>query len=230
MNMKAGIVGGIGPQSTVGYYLSIIEAYRAVAGDGHYPPLVIDSIDMTEMLALVDSGEQDKLTELLLASLSRLKGAGAEVAVIASNTPHVVFEKIKECSPVKVLSIVEACREEAKAKSYHRLALLGTAFTMNSGFYQACFEQSGIEIVTPREEEQAYIHRKIFEELEDGIVKEQTRVEFLRIIERMREEDGIEAVILGCTELPLILRDIDVPVLNTVEIHVRALVDYMCGR
>ena len=228
--MKAGIVGGIGPQSTMDYYLRIVRGWQAVVQDGHYPEVVIDSIDMTGMLGLIDSSELDKLADMLLHSLSNLKDAGAQVAVIASNTPHAVFDQIEDRTPVKVLSIVEECRKEAEKRGFHKLGLLGTLFTMNGSFYQECFSHSGIELAIPHTAERQYIQKKIFDELEDGVVNPQTKSEFLRIIERMRREDGIEAVILGCTELPLILSDIDMPVLNTVEIHVKALVDFMCGR
>jgi aspartate racemase len=227
--MKAGIIVGIGPESTVDYYKSIIDGYRNTVGDGSYPELVIDSIDMTAMLRLVDAGETDKLTELLLCSLECLHRAGAQVAVIASNTPHVVFDALEARSPLPLLSIVEETCKSAEAQGVKKIGLLGTAFTMSSSFYQVCFTARGIEVVVPKEDERRYIQQKIFSELEGGLIRPETRAGLIKIIDRMAREEAIGAAILGCTELPLILRDGDcaVPLLNTVQIHVQALVRVM---
>jgi aspartate racemase len=228
-SMKAGIIGGIGPESTVDYYKSIIDGYRNAVGDGSYPELVIDSIDMTTMLRLVDAGQTDKLTELLLRSLECLHRAGAQVAIIASNTPHVVFDALKTRSPLPLLSIVEEACKSTAAQGLKKVGLLGTAFTMDSSFYQVCFAARGIEVIVPKAEERRYIQQKIFTELEGGLIKPQTRAELIIIINRMARDEAIGAAILGCTELPLILHDGDcaVPLLNTVQIHVQALVRFM---
>jgi aspartate racemase len=137
-----------------------------------------------------------------------------------------VFEQVAARSPLPLRSIVEATRREATRLGVRRLGLLGTRFTMSASFYPKAFAASGMELVVPSADEQALIHERLMSEVELGIVKASTRRELLAIIERMVEERGIEAVILGCTELPLVLDDHpgDLPFLNTTAIHVDDIV------
>ncbi|MBP2655205.1 MAG: aspartate racemase [Firmicutes bacterium] len=223
--MKIGIVGGIGPESTVEYYKSIIAEYQKLKTDGNYPQIVIESINMKEMLDLVAQREWNGLVNLLVKALKNLSYVGADFAVIASNTPHIVFDKIKENIPIPVLSIVEETCKKANELKLKKVGLLGTAFTMKEEFYKNCLLKGGIDTVLPVEGEQEYIHEKIFSELEMGIAKESTKKEFIAIINRMIKEDSIEGLVLGCTELPLILKngDCKIPFLNTVEIHVGSI-------
>ena len=165
-----GIVGGIGPESTIDYYRSIIMLYRARKNDGHYPHIIIDSVDLTEMLGLLESGKLEELTESLCKAIERLAGAGAEFAVFASNTPHLLFDNIKLLSPIPLLSIVEETCEKAKAMGLEKVGLFGTRFTMQGGFYQKVFKRNGITISVPESEEQAYIHYKYMNELVAGRV------------------------------------------------------------
>lgn len=227
--MKIGIVGGIGPESTVEYYKSLIYKYQKIKMDGSYPKIIIDSIDMKEVLNLVSKKQWYKLVSLIVTSLNNLYMAGADIAVISSNTPHIVFYKIKKLSPMPVLSIVEETRKKAKELKLRRLALLGTITTMEESFYKDSFLISAIDIVVPRKAEREYIEQRIFAELENGIINNRTREGFLSIIERMKRENSIDGVILGCTEIPIILKngDIDIPFLNTVEIHVDGIIEEM---
>lgn len=227
--MKIGIVGGIGPESTVDYYKSIIYKYKNFKQDGSYPKIVIDSIDMKEVLYFISTKQWYKLVDILVASLNNLYIAGANIGVISSNTPHIVFQKVKKFSPMPVLSIVEETRERAKELGLRKLALLGTITTMEETFYQDSFLKSAIDIVVPRKAEREYINQRIMTELENGIINKRTKEGLLSIIGRMKREENIDGVILGCTEIPIILKngDMNIPFLNTVAIHVDAIIEEM---
>lgn len=139
----------------------------------------------------------------------------------------IVFDRLQNISTVPLVSIVEATRNEAIRLNKHKLGLLGTIFTMTEDFFKKPFYNSNIEIITPTAEEMEYINLKISSELEFGVIKEETLQGFQKIIKRMQQEDSIEAVILGCTELPLLLNDkvSPIPCLDTMKIHIQLLID-----
>lgn len=222
-----GIVGGIGPESTVDYYKSIISLYRKRSGNENYPPIIINSINMTEMLKYVSGENYAALVNQLVNSINNLKGAGADFSVIASNTPHVVFDMVAAESPLPLISIVESTCERAVLLKLKRILLIGTAFTMRNSFYGDCFKKHSIDLFVPDKDEQEKIHNIIFPELEEGIVNPEKKIEMLDICNRIISEEKIEGIILGCTELPLMLKneDFDIEVLNTAEIHVQAVVN-----
>ncbi|MFZ5761617.1 MAG: aspartate/glutamate racemase family protein [Thermodesulfobacteriota bacterium] len=223
---KIGIVGGIGPESTLDYYRGIIGACRSRAGGLHAPEIVLYSADLAEVLEILEARNLAALVEWLLVRLAALQRAGADFAVIASNTPHVVFDEVARRSPLPMLSIVEATCREAERRGVRRLGLLGTGFTMAADFYQRPFRARGMSLAVPSPEERELIHQRLFTEIELGIIKDSTRQELLGIVEKMIRRDGIDSLILGCTELPLILdRDaFGIPFLNTTAIHVDAIV------
>lgn len=225
--MKVGIVGGIGPESTVDYYKSIIVEYQRKCYDDNYPRIVIDSVNMTEMLSCVSAKDWDSLTDLLVKSVECLSMSGADFAVIASNTPHVVFDRVRDKVGLQMLSIVEETCKRARLLGLKRLGLFGTGFTMKENFYRTAFADFGMDIVVPNIDEQDYIHKKLFSEIEFGVIKNETKYGLLSIAGRMCEEDGLDGLILGCTELPLILKDGEgtVPFLNTSQIHVESIVE-----
>jgi len=223
-----GIVGGIGPESTIEYYRFIIAEYCARTQDDSYPHILIDSIDVTKGVALVQSGDREALADYVGAGFQRLTRAGADFGLIAANTPHIAFEQIQRRSPIPLLSIVDATRDHAKKNGMKRLALLGTGFTMKGTFYSEVFARAGMELVVPQEAELAYIHDKYLNELLKNQFLPETRARMLAIVERMEKSEGIEGVILAGTELPLILRDPErkgVPFLDTTIVHVNAAVD-----
>ena len=224
--MKIGIIGGIGPESTIDYYRHIIRLYQE-NGRGDYPDIALESINMTAMLKLVSEKDWDGLTSLLAKAVSALTKAGAGLAGIASNTPHIVFEQVQRVSPIPLVSIVEAARQEADRLALKKVGLLGTLFTMQGSYYASVFEKSGITVIVPDEKEQQYIEQKLFSEIEQGIFLEETRNGLLNIIKKMIAEASIDGVILGCTELPLILTEskYGIPFLNTTEIHVRRILE-----
>lgn len=228
--MVPGIIGGIGPESTIDYYRLLIARFRERTGGADYPPVLVNSIDMTAMLALVAAGNLDALAAYLAAETDRLNAAGADFVVMASNTPHIVFDEVRRRARVPMLSIVEETAGHALSQGYTKLGLFGTRFTMQGGFYQAAFEEAGIAIVTPSAEEQEFIHEKYMGEFVKGIFRDEVKSALVATAGRMRADSGIEGLILGGTELPLVLGPADLPgmgVLNTTAIHVEAMIDRM---
>jgi aspartate racemase len=222
-----GIIGGIGPESTIEYYRLIIASYQEQKRDGSYPSVIINSIDLKKIVELITANELSGAVEYLVEEVQRLANAGADFALLAANTPHVVFDEVRRRSLLPLLSIVEATCEEAKALGLTRLGLLGTRFTMQGRFYRDVFSREGIALVVPGEDEQIYIHARYMNELVKGIFLPETRERLLAIAGRLKEREGIEGLILGGTELPLILRDDDagdVPFLDTTRIHVKAVI------
>jgi aspartate racemase len=220
-----GIIGGIAPESTVEYYRGLVTAYRERVRDGSYPSIVIDSIDLQKMLALAGAGALAELTAYLLAELRRLADAGASVALLASNTPHIVFDELRRRSPIPLVSIVEAACAEAKALGLGRVGLFGTRFTMQGRFYPDVFSREGIALVLPSAEDQAFIHDRYMGELVHGVFRPETRDGLLAVVDRLVATERIEGLVLGGTELPLILRDPagrPIPFLDTTRLHVAA--------
>ena len=227
---KIGLIGGIGPESTLDYYRRIIRAFQE-RKSADYPEIVIYSANLTEILKLMEGKHWDALTEWLLHRIEALRKAGAQFAAIGSNSPHVVFDAVKPRSSLPLVSIVEATCSKAQELGVKRLGLMGTAFTMQSDFFQNPFSMNGMSVVVPEPEDQNLIHRRLFTEIELGIIKDSTRDELLAVAKRMIDRHGIEALILGCTELPLILTqdEFGIPFLNTTAIHAEAMVLYSLG-
>jgi aspartate racemase len=223
-----GIIGGIGPESTIVYYRSIISSYRDLVRDGSYPQIIINSIDMKRMLDLIGAGELEGATVYLGEEVKKLADAGTDFGLLASNTPHIVFDGIQAISPIPLISIVEVTCERAVSLGLQKVGLFGTRFTMESQFYQRVFSGRNISIVVPDPDERYYIHEKYMGELVNGILLDETRSRLLEIARTLKERKGIEALILGGTELPLILGEgdgEDIPFLDTTRIHVEAIVD-----
>lgn len=224
---KLGLVGGMGPESTIPYYHDIVYGVQKKLGKDCFPPLTIESVNVFDVLGMCGEQKYDELTDYLSAAIDNLKKSGADFAALSANTPHIVFDRLQQRSEIPLVSIIEAARDEALRLDLHKIGLLGTIFTMKGEFFKKPFEQSNIEIVVPTEAEMDLVNNRIASELERGIVKDETIEAFLNIINRMKAEDGIEAIILGCTELPMILNDevSSVPCLDTMKIHIQTLVD-----
>ena len=222
---RIGLVGGIGPESTLDYYRRLVAAFAARPG-APAPEMVVFSARVGELFDLMAAKDWGRLVGWLLDKIEALRAAGAELAAITANTPHAVFDRVQARSPLPLLSIVEAARREAERLRARRPGLLGTRFTMQSDFYARAFAAGGMEIVVPAAAEQELIHERLMTEIELGILKDSTRRELLGIVKRMMDERGIDAVVLGCTELPLILdrSEHGIPFLNTTAIHVEEIV------
>lgn len=223
---KLGLIGGMGPESTIPYYHDIVYGVQEAIGEQAFPELTIESVNVFKVLGLCKEQKYDELTEYLMDAIHNLAKSGADFAALSANTPHIVFDRLKEQSPIPLISIVEATCEEAKRRGLKKIGLLGTIFTMAGEFFKAPFIKKGIEVIVPTESEMELINEKISAELELGIVKDETLTAFQQIIARMRDEDGIEAIVLGCTELPLLLNDevSPVPCLDTMQIHIQEIV------
>lgn len=224
MAKRIGILGGISHESTIKYYEYILTKYYAKMRDYHYPEVIIFSLDLAKLTEFEDEGDMDGYVHYIASGVESLEKAGAEFIVMAANSPHSVFDIIQRRTKIPMISIVEVTAEEAKRLGMHKLLLTGIKYTMQSPFYKDVFTKHGMDVITPSEEEQEEINRIIFDELVIGIFRETTRKRLLAIITSY-DEDG---VILGCTELPLILNqeDTDIRLLNTLEIHARAALDF----
>ncbi len=225
---KIGLIGGLGPESTVDYYKLIIDAFNTQHVELAYPDIIIYSANLNEFMKIMERGNFDALTDWLLNMIEILYRAGADFAAIGSNSPHIVFEEVKRRSPLPLLSIVEATRGKAQELGLKRPGLLGTIFTMESDFYQKVFDEGGMPLTVPGRNDRVFIQEKLFSEIEMGIIKDSTREDFLSIIRKMIDTDAIDSVILGCTELPLILDHdaFSIPFLNTTAIHGEVIVNY----
>jgi len=225
-----GMIGGLGPESTIDYYRSILARFRERNHEAGYPRVIIDSLDIDKGIAMLNSGRLDDLAEYLSRSVEALARAGADFGCMAANTPHLVFDELQRRSPIPLLSIVRATADHAAALGLKKAGLMGTGFTMRANFYPLEFSSAGISLVVPDEAEREFIHRKYLGELLKNQFLPQTREGIMRIARRMKAEEGIEAVVLAGTELPLLLRDaadMDMPVLDTTVIHVEAIVDQL---
>lgn len=225
-----GIVGGLGPESTIDYYGRIITLYRKRTGDGSYPQFIINSINLKKGLDFMAANNLPGMADYLVEEIGKLILAGATFGLISANTPHIVFSEVASRSSIPLISIVEATCTAAKAKKLKRLALFGTRYTMEATFYPKVFSREGIELLLPDPEDQAYIHDKYLNELVSGTFLPETRAGLLAIVDRLKEKHDIDGVILAGTELPLILRDREhngIPFLDTTEIHCEAAVTEM---
>jgi aspartate racemase len=225
-----GMIGGVGPESTLDYYKNIIAMYRERRPDGHYPQFVINSIDLQEGIDFLEADDLAGMGEFLLREIEVLARAGADFGIIAANTPHIIFDDIAPKLPIPFISIVEAACDHAKARNLKRLALFGTRYTMQADFYQKVFRREGIELVVPELKDQDYIHEKYFAELVPGTFLPETRENLFAIVDRMKAKIGIEGVLLAGTELALILRGDShhgVALLDTGKIHCQAVVNEM---
>jgi len=225
-----GIIGGVGPESTIEYYRTIIALYRERKPDGSYPQLIINSINLKTGMDFMAANDLAGAVTHLLHEIEKLALAGADFGLIAANTPHMVFDDIAPQSPIPLISIVEATCEAAKGMKLKRLGLFGTRFTMQGDFYSKVFTREGIELVVPQPDDQAYIDDKYMKELVLGMFLPETGLGLLTIVDRLKEKHDIDGVILAGTELPLIVRASEhhgIPLLDTMRIHAHAAVAEM---
>lgn len=229
---KLGIVGGLGPESTLYYYRIFIDMCREIKElEGGYPELVIYSVNMKEILAFRERGREDAAQTKLMEAITSLHSAGADFAIIACNAMHQYYDEIVNKSPIPLISIVnETCKEIARL-GLIKVGLFGAAPTMKTGFYQKVFSEKGIDIAIPSDDEQTYISDKVVGELAKGVFLDETRSEYLRIARRLINERSIQGLILGCTEIPLLLdksqeEKLGIPLFDTSLIHMQGALKY----
>ena len=225
-----GILGGVSPESTITYYEHIVRTYRKRLGDHSYPEILIYSVSFQTIMDWQREGMWDRIAEMIVKGIICLKRGGADFGLIAANTMHFVFEKVQKTSPMPLISIIDATAERIKKANIKTVGLLGTAFTMSQGFYKEQLLDSRINVVVPRAKEQKYINRVIYKELVNGEVLPKSKEGFVKIIESLVDR-GVQGVILGCTEIPLLVKDEDSPVklFNTTEIHAEKALSYAIG-
>jgi aspartate racemase len=224
-----GLIGGTGPESTIEYYRLLTAQYREKA-DGASPPIIINSVNLKSMIELMAANEFGKVADYLVTAFEKLERAGADFAALTANTPHIVFDELNQRCNLPLISIVEAACERVQTLGFKTVGLFGTRYTMQAPFYPAVFSRTDVKLVTPTEEEQAYIHEKYFGELLKDVFLPETRTGLLAIADAMKARHAIEGLILGGTELPLLLRDEEhngIRLLDTTRIHVDKLIAVM---
>ena len=223
---KIGLVGGTGPESTLMYYKELNTRIDRMTNGTEMPDIAVESVNFRRAWGYVSAGEYGLLADYLAEKVNSLRAGGAEVISLTAGTMHIVLEDLLRKTQVPLVSIPRAVCREAQARGYRKIGLLGTIFTMEQDYMKTDFREAGIEVVIPDKADRELVAKRILEELENGIVKESTLKEFQEIIRGMRDRDGIEAVVLGCTELPLILNpdNCPVPCLDSVEIHINELI------
>ena len=227
MYKRIGIIGGLTPESTVSYYMHIVHRYNEIYGDHGYPETIIVGVTFQDYMDWMNSEDWTSITEALLAGLETLKKAGADFAVIATNTMHHVFAELQSRIDLPLISIVDATAEAVKREGFKKVGLIGTQFSMNKPFYREGLAKHGIEMVTPSEEDKKYITKVIFEELSTGILLDESRNKYLNIIDKLVAR-GAEGIVLGCTEIPLLIKQehTKVKVFDTAIIHAEKALQY----
>ena len=227
---RLGIIGGLGPESTIEFYKEVIRAYKERVADGSQPEFLINSVNMKTLVDAVTVGDFGTMANYLVEQIERLAKAGADFAIISANTPHLAFDEVQRRSRIPLISIVEAAAQETKTRGLKKVGLMGTRFTMKARLFSDVFERQGIEIVTPKDAEKEFVHDIYMNQLVNGIVRDETRERLLEIARRMEQDDGIQGLLLGGTELSLIIKNLDgtgLVLLDTMKIQVQAAVAMM---
>ncbi len=224
---RIGILGGTTPESTAIYYRYLTREYTRRFGDHAYPEVLIYSVSFQRYVDWMRAGDWEAVADAAAEGLGRLADAGAEFGLMATNTFHRVFDRVAAAVPIPLLSIVDAVAERLTGLGCRRPALLGTRATMSAPFYSERLAALGMRTTVPDTEEQEAIDRTIFDELSRGDLRPASKEAILTIARRLIREEEADAVILGCTELPLLVEadDLPVPVLDTAVLHADAALE-----
>jgi aspartate racemase len=228
--LRIGLLGGMSWESSAEYYRLVNELVREREGGLHSADCVLLSVDFAEIEVLQSEGRWDEAGQVLAKAALQLQAAGAQVVVLCTNTMHKVADSIESVLEVPFLHLADATAQAAVTAGLTKVGLLGTAFTMEQDFYRDKLTGHGLDVVVPDAEDRALVHRVIYDELCLGIVTEQSRQAYVEVIGRLVEA-GCEGVILGCTEIELLIRPTDspVPLLATTRLHAEAAVDFALG-
>lgn len=223
---KIGLVGGTGPESTMMYYKELNSKIDQLTDKKAMPDIAIESVNFRKAWEYVSTGSYEELTDYLSEKVNSLNKSGAEIIALTAGTMHIVFDDIVKKTNVSLISIPKSVCAEAIRRKYKKVGLLGTLFTMEQDYMKKDFVQAGIDVIVPCKEDRELVAKRIFEELEFGIVKDSTLKEFNGIISKMKKDYEIEAIVLGCTELPLLLNNENcvLPCMDSVEIHIQELI------
>jgi aspartate racemase len=227
MHKKIGILGGMSPESTIEYYQYLTRTYTKRFGDYGYPEIIIYSVSFQSYVDWPNDDRWDLVAQDLSQAAQKLEAAGADFIVIATNTMHLVFDEVQASVNVPMLSLLEAVGEAILARGVKTVGLLGTKFTMEKTFYQDALARQGITVLTPEAKGREYVNNVIYNELVAGQILDESRRGFVAVIKRLVER-GVEGVILGCTEIPLLVSeaDVGVPLFDTTVIHAEAALNY----
>ncbi len=223
-----GLIGGMSWESSLEYYRIINEQVKEKLGGLHSAKSLMYSVDFDEIEKLQHTGKWNEATEIMIDAAKRLEKGGAEFIVICTNTMHKMANDVQKNVNIPLLHITDGTAERIKAKSFKKVGLLGTKFTMEQDFYKGrLIEKYGLEVITPNEKDRQIIHDVIYHELCLGEIKADSKNEYLRIISKLHEE-GAEAVILGCTEITLLVKQSDtkVTLFDTTRIHAETAVEH----
>ncbi|MBF4695968.1 aspartate/glutamate racemase family protein [Fusibacter ferrireducens] len=223
-----GLLGGMSWESSLEYYRIINEEVKLKLGGSHSAKCVMFSFDFHDVETLQHNGDWESLTKEMVTQAQNLKNAGAEFIVICTNTMHLMAPNIEQETGLKVLHIADVTGKSIKLKNLKKVALLGTKFTMEGDFYKAVLkDKHDIDVIIPNESDRQIVHDIIYNELVVGIINPESKLQYAKIIEKLAS-DGAEGVILGCTEIPLLIQqqDVSIPVFDTTEIHSKAAVSF----
>jgi aspartate racemase len=227
MHKKIGILGGLTPESTITYYMHIVHQYQEVYGDSGYPEVVISGQSFQQYADWMMKDDWESIERALLEGLKTLDRAGVDFAVIATNTMHILFDKLQAQVDFPLISIVDATAEAIKEMGFKKIGLIGTQFSMEKPFYREGLAKHGIDVVIPNDEDRAYIVKVIFDELTYGKLLDESRQGYLKIIDKLVAQ-GAEGIVLGCTEIPLLVtqKDTEIKVFDTATVHAEKALQY----
>jgi aspartate racemase len=222
-----GMIGGVGPAATVLYYQQIMAIGQEKMGGEHYPEVLIYSLDLGEVNSYFYNNDLDGLTDRLVSVGNWFEGAGCDFMFMACNAMHMAFDKVQKRVKLPMLSIIEAVLEEARERGLNRVGIMGTTFVMQTGLYRKAFESSGISCVEPDEVEQGWIMETILGDLQRPSIPEESITRMLEDVEKLVSQ-GAEAVVLGCTDLPMAITEDNspAPLLDTTQIHVNRIMNF----
>ncbi len=227
MHKVIGILGGMSPESTAEYYQHITRTYTQRYGDHGYPRIIIYSVSFQSYVDWPNQNRWDLVAQDLSDAARRLEAAGADFIVIATNTMHIVFDEVQASVNIPMLSLLDAVGEAILARGMSTVGLLGTRFTMEKPFYRDSLAEKGITVLVPDAGDRGYVNDVIYDELVAGQIRPESRVGFVAIIKRLAESRA-EGIILGCTEIPLLVSETDagIPLFDTTTIHAEAALNY----
>jgi aspartate racemase len=225
-----GLIGGMSWESTLPYYRTINETIRDELGGLHSARLLLYSLDFHEIERLQHAGDWNGAGEAMATAARSLEAGGADFLVLCTNTMHRVADAIERATPLPLLHIADATADALSDHAIRRVGLLGTRFTMEQAFYRDRLSARGFDVVVPDDADRADVHRIIYDELCQGIIREESRERYRQVMSRL-VDDGAEAIILGCTEVALLVEgdDASVPLFDTAAIHARAAARHALG-
>jgi aspartate racemase len=227
MHKKIGILGGMSPESTVEYYQTITRTYVERFGDYGYPEIIIYSVSFQPYVDWPNQDRWDLVAQGLSEAAQKLEAAGADLIVIATNTMHLVFDRVQANVGVPMLSLLDAVGDAILARGIGTVGLLGTRFTMEKSFYQDALTRKGISVLVPDAQDREFVNAVIYDELVAGQVRAESRAGYVAIVEKLAQR-GAGGIVLGCTEIPLLIGEDDVgmPLFDTTVIHAEAALNY----